>query len=383
MTSPGGRRRLKSEIAYLDHAATTPVRPEVVLAMAEAMAEPGNPSSVHGPGRRARAMVERARGRLADRLAVASDRVVFTSGGTEANHLALSGIGGTVLVSAVEHASILEAVPDAPRIPADADGRVDLAALSGMLSHYRPALVAVMLANNETGVVQPIAEIARLTRQHGALLHCDAVQAFDKLPFTLAGLDADLLTVSAHKLGGPPGVGALILREGLEPQPLQRGGGQERRMRAGTENLPGIVGFGTALDYAADWLQLDYWRDRLEAGALALDPQVRVVGAAVERLPNVTCLLTPGLPAETQLMALDLAGVAVSSGAACSSGKVGPSHVLAAMGLPPDLARCAIRVSLGWSSTAADIERFLTVWGDLIAYRRSRRGQWPAQVKVA
>ena len=383
MTLSGGHSRPESEIAYLDHAATTPVRPEVVVAMAEAMADPGNPSSLHGAGRRARAMVERARRRLADRLAVASDRVVFTSGGTEANHLALLGIGGTVLVSAVEHASVLEAVPDAPRIPVDPDGRVDLAALSEMLSRHRPALVAVMLANNETGVVQPIAEMSRLTRQSGALLHCDAVQAFGKLPISLAGLGADLLTVSAHKLGGPSGVGALILREGLELHPLQRGGGQERRLRAGTENLPGIVGFGTALDHATDWLQLGYWRDRLEAGALALDPEVRVVGAAVERLPNVTCLLTPASAAETQLMALDLAGVAVSSGAACSSGKVGPSHVLAAMGLPPDLARCAIRVSLGWSSTAADIQRFLKVWGDLIAYRRSRRGQLPAPVKVA
>lgn len=373
MTPPSGRRLPEAEIAYLDHAATTPVRPEVVVAMAEAMAAPGNPSSLHGAGRRARAMVERARRRLADELAVAPDRVIFTSGGTEANHLALLGIGGTILVSAVEHASVLEAVPDAPRLPVEPAGQVDLAVLSRLLTSHRPALVSVMLANNETGVVQPIAEVAQLTRQHGALLHCDAVQVFGKLPLTLAGLGADLLTVSAHKLGGPSGVGALVLREGLELRALQRGGDQERRLRAGTENLPGIVGLGVALDYATDWLQVRNWRDRLEAQARASHPEVQVVGAAVERLPNVACLLTPGLSAETQLMALDLAGIAVSSGAACSSGKVGPSHVLAAMGLPPDLARCAIRVSLGWSSAAADIERFVRVWAELFARHRSRQ----------
>ena len=329
-------------------------------------------------------MVERARRRLADRLAVAPDRVVFTSGGTEANHLALLGIGGTVLVSAVEHASVLEAVPDAPRIPVDADGRVDLAALSETVGSPSPGL-GLGDARQQRDRRGPAYRRGGPADAPESVRCCIAMRSRRSASCrsALAGLGADLLTVSAHKLGGPSGVGALVLREGLELHPLQRGGGQERRLRAGTENLPGIVGFGTALDHATDWLQLGYWRDRLEAGALALDPEVRVVGAAVERLPNVTCLLTPGLAAETQLMALDLAGVAVSSGAACSSGKVGPSHVLAAMGLPPDLARCAIRVSLGWSSTAADIERFLTVWGDLIAYRRSRRGQLPAPVKVA
>jgi cysteine desulfurase len=340
--------------------------------MAEAMAVPGNPSSQHAAGRRARAMVEHARRRLAEALAVASDRVIFTSGGTEANHLALLGLGGPRLVSAVEHASVLEAVPDAPRIPVDADGRIDLAALSELLADQRPAVVSVMLANNETGVVQPIAEVARLTRRSGALLHCDAVQAFGKRALFFAGLGADLLTVSAHKLGGPPGVGALVLREGLDPRPLQRGGGQEHRLRAGTENLPGIVGFGAALDRTTDWRAVHGWRELLEARACASHPAARIVGAAVERLPNVTCLLTPGLAAETQLMALDLAGVAVSSGAACSSGKVGPSHVLAAMGLPADQARCAIRVSLGWSSKAVDVDRFLRAWTALIARHASR-----------
>ncbi|HEX6010389.1 MAG TPA: cysteine desulfurase family protein [Geminicoccaceae bacterium] len=362
--------------AYLDHAATTPVRPEVLAAMAEAMAEAGNASSVHGPGRLARSRLEAARRAVAERVAVAADRVVFTSGGTEANHLALLGLIGPRLVSAIEHASVLEAVPEATRVPVDAAGRLDLAALAGLLRGHRPAVVSVMLANNETGVIQPVAEAARLAHAHGSLLHCDAVQAFTKLPFTLAGLGADLLTVSAHKIGGPPGIGALVLRDGLEVVPLQRGGGQELRRRAGTENLPGIVGFSRALGLATDWERVRRLRDRTEAAARALHPAAIVVGGGADRLPNVVCLLTPGLSAEVQLMALDLAGVAVSSGAACSSGKVGPSHVLAAMGFTPELARCTIRVSLGWSSTAADVKRFADAWGTLLA-RRSGRAASP------
>lgn len=335
--------------------------------MAAALAEPGNASSVHGDGRRARRLIEAARARLAAALDVAPDRVVFTSGGTEANHLALLGFPGPRLVSAVEHPSALEADPAAARAPVDAEGRLDLGAFAELLDRIRPGMVSVMLANNETGVVQPVAEAARLARARGALLHCDAVQAFGKLPFTFASLGCDLLTVSAHKLGGPPGVGALVLREGLEPQPLLRGGGQERRRRAGTENLPGIAGFAAALDCPTDWATVRSLRDRLEAAARAIRPDARVVGAGADRLPNTSCLLVPGLAAETQLMALDLAGIAVSSGSACSSGKVGPSHVLAATGLPPEAARCAIRVSLGWATTAADVEAFLAACRPLYA----------------
>jgi cysteine desulfurase len=296
--------------------------------------------------------------------------VVFTSGGTEANHLALLGFSGLRLVSAIEHPSVLEAVPDAARVPVQPDGRLDLAALAELLARLRPALVSVMLANNETGVIQPLAEAALLAHAHGALLHCDAVQAFGKLPLAPASLGADLVTLSAHKLGGPPGVGALVLREGLEPASLQRGGGQEQRRRAGTENLPGIVGFAAALEPTTDWTHVRSLRDRLEAGARAIRPDAVVVGATADRLPNTTCLLVPGLAAETQLMALDLAGVAVSSGSACSSGKVGPSHVLAAMGLPPEAARCAVRVSLGWPTTEADVDAFLTACRPLYTRRR-------------
>lgn len=348
--------------AYLDWNATAPARPEAVAAMAEALALPGNPSSLHREGRAARSLLESARRKLAERLGVAPEQVIFTSGGTEANHLALLGFPGPRLVSAVEHASALDADPAAIRIPVDAEGRLDLAAFARLLEQRRPTIAAVMLANNETGVLQPVAEAARLARGAGCLLHVDAVQALGKLPFGLADLGADLLAVSAHKLGGPPGIGALILREGLDPAPLQRGGGQERRRRAGTENLPGIAGFAAALACTTDWPRIRRLRDRLEAGARAIRPDAVIVGEGADRLPNTTCLLTPGLDAATQLMALDLAGIAVSSGAACSSGKVAPSHVLAAMGLPETLARCAIRLSLGWATEEADIALFLAAY---------------------
>ncbi len=239
--------------AYLDYNATAPVRPEATRAMADALAEVGNPSSVHAAGRRARALIEGVRSKLAGCLGVEPGSVVFTSGGTEANHLALLGLEGPCIVSAVEHPSVLEAVGGATRAPVDADGRLDLAALEALLQAERPKLVSIMLANNETGVVQPVAEVAALAHAAGALIHTDAVQAFGKLSVRLDELGVDLLSVSAHKLGGPPGVGALIVRDGVELKAIQRGGGQEMRRRSGTENLPGIAGFGAALDVPTDW----------------------------------------------------------------------------------------------------------------------------------
>ena len=250
---------------------------------------------------------------------------------------------------------------DAVTVPVDGDGVTDLAQLEAMLAEHRPRLVAIMLANNETGVVQPVREAARLAHAAGALLHCDAVQAFGKLPFTLSELGADTISVSAHKLGGPPGVGALVLSTDIEPEPLLRGGGQESRRRAGTPNLPGVVGFATALDLPADWDAIAALRRQLEAGSLPAFP-TRGHGWQRARLPTISCLAAPGRAGEVQLMALDLAGVAVGIGAACSSGRIGPSHVLAAMGAPPELARCAIRVSLGWSSRADDVATFLDAW---------------------
>jgi cysteine desulfurase len=356
---------------YLDWNATAPLRPEAVTAVGAALALGGNPSSVHRRGREARQLVERSREAVAALVSAPADGVVFTSGGTEANHLALFGSGRErVLVSAVEHSSVLEAVPDAGRIPVDGNGIVDLAALTALLaSDARPALVSVMLANNETGVTQPVREIAELAHAHGALFHCDTVQAIGKIPVSLDETGADLLTLSAHKTGGPAGIGALVIAGGIEVAPLSRGGGQERNRRAGTENLAGIAGFAAAAAACdiAEYQRIGDLRDRLEAQLL---PYAIVIAGTAPRLPNTSAIAMPEVPAETQIIALDLDGVMVSAGAACSSGKVGPSHVLAAMGVAPEIASATIRVSLGWSTTEADIAHFLDAWTAL--YRRTR-----------
>ena len=371
MSAPArGTAGAPADRVYLDHAAASPVRPEVVTAMVEALGVPGNPSSPHAAGRRARHLLERARAVIADRMAVAPDRVVFTSGGTEANALALSGCRGPRLIGAVEHASVAEAAPDAPRVPVDAQGLIDLEALAALVERDRPGFVSVMLANNETGVVQPVAEVARLAKAAGAIVHCDAVQAFGKLPSGPAELGVDLVSLSAHKLGGPTGVGALVLGPDVELAPLHRGGGQEARRRAGTENLAGIVGFAAAVECATDWPALAAQRDRLEQHARACRPDLIVAGASAPRLPNISCLLTPRLAGDLQMMALDLAGIAVGVGSACSSGRIGPSHVLRAMGFADALARSAIRISLGWSTVAADIDRFLAAWSQLALGKR-------------
>jgi cysteine desulfurase len=361
---------------YLDYNATAPVRPEAAAAAADALELSGNASSVHGFGRLARRRIETARDQVAALAGARSGQVIFTSGGTEANNLALAGTQRSrILVSAGEHDSVLEAAPQAERIPLDAEGRVELDALSAMLAaDRRPALVSVMLANNETGVIQPLAEVAALAREHGALLHSDAVQAAGKIPLHRPVLGADLLSLSAHKLGGPQGVGALVAADHVELTPLIRGGGQERARRAGTENLAGIAGFGAAAEAARAALAgaagLAELRDRLEQGLRALAPDIRIFGAGTERLGNTCCFATPGLPAETQVMSLDLAGIAVSAGSACSSGRVRPSHVLLAMGASADEAGSAIRVSLGWRSEVDDVERFLEAWSAI----RARRG---------
>ena len=360
--------------AYLDWNATAPLRPEAIAAMSAALAGCGNPSSVHRWGRTARQTIEQARASVALLLGASPEGVVFVSGGTEANHLALLGSGRErVLVAAVEHDSVLRATPEAEQIPVDRQGIVLLDALDDLLAaDLRPALVSVMLANNETGVVQPVREIAAVARAHGALYHCDAVQAAGKIPLDVGAIGADFVTLSAHKLGGPPGVGALVMNDGTELAPLLRGGGQERGRRAGTENLPGIAGFAAAAAAAVTQIavydRVRALRDALEAGVAAVTPEAMVVGAAAPRLPNTSAIALPGVAAETQVIALDLDGVMVSAGAACSSGKVGPSHVLAAMGVAPTIAGSTIRASLGWNSTEADIDHFLEAWTKL--YRR-------------
>jgi cysteine desulfurase len=382
---------------YLDHNATTPVRPEAAAAVAAALAVGGNPSSVHGAGRAARRTVERARENVAALVGARPEEIVFTSGGTEANHLALLGTGRRLVVSAIEHDSVLR-VNNAvmagldPAIhvgrsahslargvdgrvkpghddrvaPVRSDGIVDLDALERLIEPG--ALVSVMLANNETGVVQPVGEVARIAQAKGALLHCDAVQAVGKIPVDVAALGADLVTLSAHKLGGPQGVGALVAR--TEIASLLRGGGQERGRRAGTENVPGIAGFGAAaaaIDLG-DGPRMAALRDALEA---ELSGEAVFFGREAARLPNTSCLATPGVKAETQVIALDLDGVMVSAGAACSSGKVRASHVLGAMGVAPELAGSAIRVSLGWTSTESDVDRFIAAWRRLLHRRRA------------
>lgn len=353
---------------YLDYNATAPIRPAVIEAMTEAARAHGNPSSVHAPGRAARHRIEAARRAVAALVDRPDADVIFTSGGTEADALAIRGLGrNSVLVSAVEHDAVLAAAPDAPRVAVAADGVIDLSDLQARLTPGIPGLLCVMWANNETGVVQPVAEIARLAHAAGWLLHVDAVQGVGRLD-PVALTEADTLALSAHKIGGPPGVGALLIRDGLAVTPLIAGGGQERGRRSGTENDVGIAGFAVAAAAAAgerehEARRLTVLRDRLARTLLDLAPEARIMGAEAERLCNTLSIALPGVAAETQVMALDLAGIAVSAGSACSSGKVKRSHVLDAMHPGDPIAGQAIRVSLGWASTGEDGDRFLHAWG--------------------
>jgi cysteine desulfurase len=363
---------------YLDYNATAPLREASYAAMAAALRQTGNASSVHRPGRQARRLVEEAREAVASRIGARPAGVIFTSGGTEANNMAFAAFPGRrILASAVEHPSVLKGEVDQV-IPVDRDGVVDLGVLESALAG-QPALVSVMLANNETGVVQPIAEIARLASRSGALLHVDAVQALGKMAIALDDLGADLLSLSAHKIGGPQGVGALVLRDpDLELAPRGFGGGQERRHRPGTENVAGIAGFGAAVrelgDLPDEAERLAGLRDFLEEACLSAVPSLVRFGHRTERLPNTSCLAIPGIAAQTLLMALDLEAVAVSAGSACSSGKLAPSSVLIAMG-EEALAGSAIRVSIGWATTQSDIdqfiERFRRVAAPLVAEHRA------------
>ncbi len=367
---------------YLDWNATAPLRREAREAMAVAWDLVGNPSSVHAEGRQARKMVEEARAEVARATGAAARNVVFTSGGTEANSLALtpgiatkSGVAANrLIVSAIEHPSVLTG----GRFPAGAidtvrvsrSGVVNLDHLRRLLSGKSPVLVSIMLANNETGAVQPIPDIADIVHDAGSILHVDAIQALGKTLIDINALNADLLSLSAHKIGGPKGVGALVVREGLSGlNALIKGGGQERGYRGGTENVAGIAGFGAAIkvamsDLESEPIRIETLRNRLEKG-LRRTPGMIVFSENEPRLPNTTLFTVPGLKAETAVIGFDLEGIAVSSGSACSSGKVQPSHVLAAMGYEPELAKGAIRLSLGWSTTEGDVDRCLEAWRKL------------------
>jgi cysteine desulfurase len=364
---------------YLDWNATTPLRPEARQAMASAWDLDGNPSSVHAEGRQARRLVEDARGIVAGAVGALRRNVVFTSGGTEANALALKpglrrGTAASterLVVSAIEHASVLAGGRFSPdminSVGVTRSGVLDLAQLRAALDGKPPALVSIMLANNETGAVQPVADAAAIVHEAGGVLHVDAIQALGKIAVDINALNADLLTLSAHKIGGPKGVGAVVLAEGLQGfEPLLRGGGQELGRRAGTENVAGIAGFGAAVNaamgaLAGDAARLQVLRNRLEE-RLRQTPGLIVFSADTQRLPNTALVTVPGMKAETAVIGFDLAGIAVSSGSACSSGRVQPSHVLEAMGFGPEIARGAVRLSLGWSTSSADIDRCLEAW---------------------
>ena len=354
---------------YLDHNATTPMRPSAIAAVAVASGLAGNASSVHAWGRRARAMIEDAREAIAALVGAKPDWVVFTGGGTEANNLALRGPDvSAVAASAVEHPSVLKARKGIVEIPVDRDGIVCLDAIP------HAGLVSIMLANNETGVVQPVARAAEIAKASGVVVHCDAVQAAGRMQIDMKTLGADLMSLSAHKIGGPQGVGALIVRPGVRLDAVQTGGGQERGARAGTENVAGLAGFGAAaVEALADISRMQtlvHLRDKLEAAIRIAAPDVEIFGAKAERLANTSCIAMPGVSADSQLMVFDLAGVMVSSGSACSSGKVAKSHVLQAMGVTDDVAETAIRVSLGWTTTETDIDRFIASW--TAVYRRTQ-----------
>jgi cysteine desulfurase len=374
--------------AYLDWNATAPLHRRARDAMIVAMDLVGNPSSVHAEGRAARRLVEEARGQLAALVGAEPGNIIFTSGGTEANMLALSPATGPgryerLLISAIEHPAVMAggSFPAAAveKVPVTAQGVIDLSALRRALSSGGRALVSVMLANNETGVVQPICEVARLVHEAGSLLHVDAVQALGRIPCDIRPLGADLMTVSGHKIGGPKGAGALVKRDqALHIEPLITGGGQERRARAGTENVVGIAGFGAAAaavqaEFAAEVGNVGALRGMIEHGIRATSPDAVIYGADVERVPNTTLFSVPGMRAETAVIAFDLDGVAVSSGAACSSGKVTPSHVLLAMGVPPLLARGAVRVSVGPTTAESEVEHFLSAWRKLFSSLTNRQ----------
>jgi cysteine desulfurase len=372
-----------TERAYFDWNATAPLREEARLASVAALELTGNASSVHAEGRAARRLIEDARGRVAALVGAEARNVTFTSGATEANMMALTPtleVGGRkdrrdrLFVAAIEHPSVRcggrFASDQVEELPVTADGVVDLVALQAALKKSARPLVSVMLANNETGAIQPIRAISEIVHAASGILHVDAVQGPGRIECDIVTLGADLMSISSHKLGGPQGAGALVCRADIHiGEPLIRGGGQERGLRAGTENVAAIAGFGAAAAIAGktDVARIAALRDRFEASLTKISPQAMIFSRSAPRLPNTTLFTVPGLKAETAVIAFDLNGIAVSSGSACSSGKVQASHVLLAMGVEPGLARGAVRISLGWSTTEADVEMLLTAWNKVVS----------------
>jgi cysteine desulfurase len=368
----------RTSFAYLDHNATGPVSAAAKAAMTAALDLPGNPSSIHAAGRAARAVVEDAREAVAGMVGAKPAEVVFTGSGTEANALALRGIARAMgckstLCSAVEHSSIIANMSDVDSfLPVDGNGLLNLEVFSRRLqAEQAPVLVSIMLANNETGVIQPVAEIARLVHAAKGYIHCDAIQAPGRIEFSLDGLGVDALSLSAHKFGGPKGVGALVLKPGIALTPIFEGGGQEKSRRSGTENVVGIAGMGAAAKGVGDLLRsaprIAKLREGVEARIAQSVPSAVIHGRDVQRMPNTICVSSPGVPSQTQVIQLDLAGVCVSTGSACSSGKVSLSHVLKAMHIPDEQTASAIRVSMGADTTEADANAFLAAYLPIVA----------------
>ncbi|MDP7546424.1 MAG: cysteine desulfurase family protein [Alphaproteobacteria bacterium] len=368
-----------AEAIYLDNNATAPIRLEVIELMCEIMGTVGNPSSVHAAGRLARTRVDMGRQQVAELVGAEPRNVIFTGNGTEADNLALRGFGPRrFIVSGIEHGAILAPAlmldGDAAVVDVDHQGRLDLQDLETVLAATEgPALVSLMLANNETGIIQPVAEAAEIAHRHDALVHTDAIQGAGKITVDMEQLGVDLLSLSAHKIGGPQGIGALVMREDRAVSAQVIGGGQEMGRRSGTENVAGIAGFGEAARLAAaelqEFTQLAGLRDNMEDRLAEIAPARRVIGGEVARVPNTSCVTMPGVRSDTQVMAMDLAGIAVSAGSACSSGKITASHVLEAMGIEMEEAMTALRVSLGKNTTTAEIDRFLNAWAEI--YRRN------------
>ncbi len=369
---------MTQNLTYLDHNATTPLKPAVVEVMQALLAAPGNASAAHKAGRAARATIEQARDRIAKLVNAGPQAViVFTSGASEANNLAVRGAAcERVLAAAVEHPSVLQARDGIEIIPVLPNGVTDLAALDRMLEgNTAQTLISVMLVNNETGVIQPLDRVMEIAKKRGALVHCDAVQAVGRIPVDIQKLGVDYMTLSSHKIGGPQGAGALVMANCVSVTPQIAGGGQEKNMRAGTENVPAIAGFGLAAQLAvADrerYQKLAVLRDDVETELKKIAPAVIVFGRDAPRVANTLMFAAPGLAADMQMIALDLAGVCVSNGSACGSGTVKASRVLKAMGVADDIASCALRVSFGWNSTQADADMFLKKWAEL--YQRTQK----------
>ncbi len=381
---------MSAQRTYFDWNASAPLRPEAREAMVATMDAAGNPSSVHTEGRHARDLVETAREQVAVLVGANPAEVVFTSGATEANAWALGG-WDTIFLSGIEHESVrAPAKISGARlvdIPAGPEGRARIDALARFeMDALGRAVVTLQMANNETGILQPVTEAVSFARQHGLSVHTDATQAAGRVPIDFVDLGVDLLSLSSHKLGGPKGVGALVIRDGVTIAPLIAGGGQERRRRAGTENVAAIVGFGAAASLALNDLEtvgdLAARRDAIERGLIELVPECVVIGQSSPRIANTLCIAWPGKSAETMVIKLDLEGVAVSAGSACSSGKVGSSHVLEAMGLAADMAKSAIRVSLGPTTSDRDIQRLLAAWLAVRGPRSMERGSIGTQDQV-